>query len=60
MNNNNSPLNTQSGMTETPPPPHKMIENFEVRPADRVLRLPPYLFGRINHMLYQKRAPGTT
>lgn len=56
--NNNSPLNTQSGMTETPPPPHKMIENFEVRPADRLLRLPPYMFGRINHMLYEKRVAG--
>jgi len=58
MNNNNSPLNTQSGMTETPPPPHKKIENFEVRPADRLLRLPPYMFGRINHMLYEKRVAG--
>jgi alanine-synthesizing transaminase len=55
---NNSPLNTQSGLTETPAPPHRKIENFEVRPADRLLRLPPYMFGRINHMLYEKRVAG--
>ena len=26
---------------------------FEINIASRVLRLPPYLFGRINNMLYQ-------
>ena len=31
---------------------------FEVRFADRVSRLPPYMFGRINNMLYQKRRRG--
>ena len=31
---------------------------FEVRLASRVLRLPPYMFGRINNLLYQKRRAG--
>lgn len=31
---------------------------FEIRLAPRVLRLPPYLFGRINGLLYQKRCQG--
>ncbi|MEM7314168.1 MAG: aminotransferase class I/II-fold pyridoxal phosphate-dependent enzyme [Planctomycetota bacterium] len=30
-----------------------------VRVANRVLRLPPYLFGRINNLLYQKRRAGS-
>ena len=29
-----------------------------VRPAARVLRLPPYMFGRINRLLYEKRRAG--
>ena len=31
---------------------------FQIRFADRVNRLPPYLFGRINSLLYQKRRAG--
>ncbi|NLF71737.1 MAG: aminotransferase class I/II-fold pyridoxal phosphate-dependent enzyme [Candidatus Anammoximicrobium sp.] len=31
---------------------------FEIRFAPRVYRLPPYLFGRINGLLYQKRRAG--
>ena len=31
---------------------------FEVRFASRVDRLPPYMFGRINNSLYQKRRAG--
>jgi alanine-synthesizing transaminase len=31
---------------------------FEVQPAQRVTRLPPYLFGRINTLLYNKRRAG--
>jgi alanine-synthesizing transaminase len=31
---------------------------FQVQVAQRVTRLPPYLFGRINAMLYQKRRAG--
>ena len=37
---------------EMPDPP------FEVRVAQRVTRLPPYLFGRINKMIYDKRVAG--
>jgi alanine-synthesizing transaminase len=33
-------------------------EPFRVQVADRVKRLPPYLFGRINTMLYNKRRNG--
>jgi alanine-synthesizing transaminase len=33
-------------------------ERFEIQPAQRVLRLPPYLFGRINKLLYEKRVAG--
>ncbi|MFO0819801.1 MAG: aminotransferase class I/II-fold pyridoxal phosphate-dependent enzyme [Pirellulales bacterium] len=33
-------------------------EPFHIRFAERVNRLPPYLFGRINAMLYQKRRAG--
>ena len=31
---------------------------FEVKMASRVDRLPPYMFGRINNLLYQKRRAG--
>jgi len=31
---------------------------FRVEYAPRVHRLPPYLFGRINNLLYQKRRAG--
>ncbi|MFM8401618.1 MAG: aminotransferase class I/II-fold pyridoxal phosphate-dependent enzyme, partial [Pirellula sp.] len=31
---------------------------FRVEYAPRVHRLPPYLFGRINNLLYQKRRSG--
>lgn len=31
---------------------------FQVRLAARVLRLPPYMFGRINNLLYEKRRSG--
>lgn len=33
-------------------------EPFQVQVAQRVTRLPPYLFGRINTMLYNKRRAG--
>ena len=36
-------------------PPQK---EFRVRFASRVDRLPPYMFGRINNLLYQKRRAG--
>ena len=31
---------------------------FRVQPSERVTRLPPYLFGRINTLLYNKRRAG--
>lgn len=31
---------------------------FPIQLADRVRRLPPYMFGRINNLLYQKRRAG--
>jgi alanine-synthesizing transaminase len=33
-------------------------EPFQVKVASRVERLPPYMFGRINALLYQKRRAG--
>lgn len=33
-------------------------ESFKIELADRMHRLPPYLFGRINALLYQKRRAG--
>ena len=41
-----------SGQSESPDEP------FQVQVARRVTRLPPYLFGRINSMLYNKRRAG--
>ena len=31
---------------------------FKIQVAERVTRLPPYLFGRINGLLYNKRRAG--
>ena len=31
---------------------------FQVQLASRVMRLPPYMFGRINNSLYQMRRAG--
>lgn len=33
-------------------------EPFQVHLASRVIRLPPYMFGRINNLLYEKRRAG--
>ncbi len=33
--------------------------DFEVQLASRVYRLPPYMFGRINSLLYEKRRAGS-
>ncbi|MEO8497119.1 MAG: aminotransferase class I/II-fold pyridoxal phosphate-dependent enzyme [Planctomycetota bacterium] len=38
--------------------PEATPERFQIQLASRVLRLPPYLFGRINAMLYEKRRAG--
>ncbi len=42
------------------PPPSSSHSDppFEVQYAARVYRLPPYMFGRINALLYQKRRSG--
>jgi alanine-synthesizing transaminase len=39
-------------------PNHETDQPFQVQLASRVYRLPPYLFGRINTLLYQKRRAG--
>jgi alanine-synthesizing transaminase len=41
------------------PEPEQTTEQFQIQLASRVLRLPPYLFGRINAMLYEKRRGGS-
>jgi alanine-synthesizing transaminase len=40
------------------PEPSESGNLFQVQPAARVLRLPPYMFGRINQLLYEKRREG--
>ncbi len=49
----NNSTNNSSPAAETPDD-----QPFEVRLASRVLRLPPYMFGRINNLLYEKRRAG--
>ncbi|PHS02881.1 MAG: aminotransferase [Blastopirellula sp.] len=47
-------------MTATPNgQPSEGETPFEINLAQRVLRLPPYMFGRINNLLYQKRRAGS-
>jgi len=45
--------------SDPPDPPGGDADQFEIRFASRVYRLPPYLFGRINQLLYQKRRAGS-
>ena len=40
------------------PDPSPAADSFHVEIAQRVKRLPPYLFGRINKMIYDKRVAG--
>ncbi len=42
----------------TSPTDNDPIPPFDVQVAQRVARLPPYLFGRINTLLYNKRRAG--
>lgn len=35
-----------------------MAEKWDIDVADRLLRLPPYLFGQLNQMKYEKRCAG--
>ncbi len=39
--------------------PEESAEPFQIQLASRVLRLPPYLFGKINGLLYDKRRAGS-
>ena len=41
-----------------PPAADEPLPPFKIQLADRVHRLPPYLFGRINALLYKKRRAG--
>ena len=34
------------------------MSQFKIDVSTRILRLPPYLFGRINKMKYEKRVAG--
>ena len=34
------------------------MSSFEIKPSERILRLPPYLFGRINALKHLKRQQG--
>ncbi len=49
-----------SDSSSTPAPPHPPATDppFQVQFAARVQRLPPYMFGRINNLLYEKRRAG--
>src|SRR6187200_512000 len=38
--------------------PNTSQNPFQIEVADRVKRLPPYLFGKINSLKYQKRRAG--
>ena len=40
------------------PTPDPAKKPFQIQVAERVTRLPPYLFGRINALLYNKRRAG--
>jgi alanine-synthesizing transaminase len=42
----------------SPPPTNSADLPFKVELAERMQRLPPYLFGKINALLYQKRRAG--
>ncbi len=45
--------------TSRPQSAQRDREPFEIRPAARVCRLPPYMFGQINQLLYEKRRAGS-
>ena len=35
-----------------------MADKWDINVADRLLRLPPYLFGQLNKLKYEKRRDG--
>ena len=45
-------------MSESKQPANENLKPFEIQPAARVQRLPPYMFGRINALLHEKRRAG--
>jgi alanine-synthesizing transaminase len=45
-------------MSESKQPSTENAAPFEIKLASRVQRLPPYMFGRINALLHQKRRAG--
>ena len=45
-------------MSQDPRHDEHGLPPFKVQLADRMSRLPPYLFGRINALLYKKRRTG--
>ncbi len=47
-----------SSVAAVTPASKAVAEPFPIRPAARVSRLPPYVFGRINQLLYEKRRAG--
>src|SRR5689334_12137362 len=44
--------------SQNPPVPLEPSKPFDINLAPRVKALPPYLFARINALLYQKRKAG--
>jgi len=59
-----TPPGSLSSISEHPDPPGHVVDPaniqrpFEIRVADRIATLPPYLFARINQLTYQKRRAG--
>jgi len=53
---------TQSAGSSPEPPPQQNAaradSDYQIQVASRVSRLPPYMFGRINALLYEKRRAG--
>ncbi len=49
---------SQSPDSQSEPPGCDAPAPFNIRMASRVDRLPPYMFGRINNLLYEKRRQG--
>jgi len=52
--------NTQVSMSNDPdnPEPVDDLRPFQIQLADRMKRLPAYLFARLNQLMYQKRRAG--
>ncbi|RMF96836.1 MAG: aminotransferase class I/II-fold pyridoxal phosphate-dependent enzyme [Planctomycetota bacterium] len=55
---NPSVTQTNNGEPARPVDSTVVTQKFSIPVADRVLRLPPYLFARINKLMYEKRRAG--